>query len=48
MIPLEDYMSVQRTQENHYTKLTENVYINCRQNVEKRLDDPVIDHSELK
>ena len=46
MIPLEDYVNVQRTQENHYTELTENDYINCRQIVKRRHDDPKIDYSD--
>jgi hypothetical protein len=48
MTPLEDYMDVQRIQENHYTKLTENVYFNCRKNDEKRPDDRESDFPDKK
>jgi hypothetical protein len=46
MIPLKDYMNVQRTQENDYIELTENEYINCRESVKRRHDEPKIDHSD--
>ncbi len=46
MTQLENYMILQRTQENHYTELTENVYIDCKHSLRRTPDHPKIDRSD--